>query len=107
MNQSLLYHAFGVRRGYEYVRTVYGAGCIRFVLVARQELLVCSRCNSAEVSRKGRRFRQLQTVPVGFKHVWLASEVPQCQCRACGHHFKVLLHYHTGELVRLSFFHCC
>src|SRR5664279_3356940 len=45
MNRSLLYHAFGVRKGYDYVRTVYGAGCIRFVLAARQELLVCPRCH--------------------------------------------------------------
>lgn len=89
MNQRLLCHAFGIRKGYEYVRTVYGDGCISFVLVARQELLVCPRCHSAEVSRKGRRFRQLQTVPIGFKPVWLVTEVPQCQCRACGQSFEV------------------
>src|ERR1019366_1320933 len=61
MNGSLLHHAFGVRKGYDYVRTVYGGGCIRFVLAARQELLVCPRCHSAQVKRKGRRFRELQT----------------------------------------------
>jgi hypothetical protein len=85
----LLYHAFGIRKGYEYVRTVYGDGCISFVLVARQELLVCPRCHSAEVSRKGRRFRQLQTVPIGFKRVWLVTEVPLCKCLACGQSFEV------------------
>ena len=85
----MLYHAFGIRKGYEYVRTVYGDGCISFVLVARQELLVCPRCHSDEVSRKGRRFRQLQTVPIGFKRVWLVTEVPQCQCRVCGQSFEV------------------
>jgi transposase len=67
MSQSLLYHAFGVRKGYDYVRTLYGDGCIRFVLGVRQELFVCPKCKSAEVSRKGRRFRQLQTVPIGLK----------------------------------------
>ena len=71
MNRSLLYHAFGVRKGYDYVRTVYGDGCIRFVLAARQELLICPRCHSAQVKRKGRRFRELQTVPIGLKRVWL------------------------------------
>jgi Zn finger protein HypA/HybF involved in hydrogenase expression len=89
VSQSLLYHAFGIRKGYEYVRTVYGDGCISFVLVARQELLVCPRCHSAEVSRKGRRFRQLQTVPIGFKRMWLVTEVPQCKCLACGQSFEV------------------
>ena len=85
----MLYHAFGIRKGYDYVRTVYGEGCISFVLVTRQELLVCPRCHSAEVSRKGRRFRQLQTVPIGLKRVWLVTEVPQCECLACGQSFEV------------------
>src|SRR5664279_515696 len=76
MNRSLLYHAFGVRKGYDYVRTVYGTGCIRFVLGAR-ELLVCPRCHGAQVKRKGRRFRELQTVPIGLKRVWLVTEVPR------------------------------
>ncbi len=32
MSQSLLYHAFGVREGYDYVETLYDDGCVRFVL---------------------------------------------------------------------------
>ena len=85
----MLYHAFGVRKGYEYVRTLYEDGCIRFVLGARQELLVCPRCHSAQVKRKGRRFRELQTVPIGLKRVWLVTEVPQCECLGCGQSFEV------------------
>ena len=85
----MLYHAFGVREGYDYVRTEYADGCIRFILAVRQELLVCPKCQSAEVSRKGRRFRELQTVPIGLKPVWLVTEVPQCECRACGQRFEV------------------
>jgi transposase len=89
MSQSLLYHAFGVRAGYDYVRTFYENGGIQFLLVVRDELLVCPRCGSRHVSRKGRRFRELQTVPIGFKQVWLVTEVPQCQCLACGQRFEV------------------
>ena len=89
MSQSLLYHAFGVRKGYDYVRTLYEDGCIRFVLATRQELLVCPKCHSAEVNRKGRRFRELQTVPIGLKREWLGTEVPQCQCLAGGQSFEV------------------
>jgi len=87
--RSLLYHAFGVRKGYDYVRTLYGEGSIRFVLAARQELLVCPRCHSVRVSRKGRRLRELQTVPIGLKRVWLVTEVPQCKCLRCGQSFEV------------------
>ena len=89
MSQSLLYHAFGVREGYEYWRTEYADGCIRFFLLVKPELLVCPRCRSRQVSRKGRRFRQLQTVPIGLKPVFLVPEVPQCACRNCGGSFEI------------------
>lgn len=89
MSQSLLYHAFGVRGGYEYWRTEYGEGCVRFFLTVKPEALVCPHCRSREVSRKGRRFRQLQTVPIGLKPVFLVTEVPKCQCRDCGQTFEV------------------
>ena len=42
-----------------------------------------------QVKRKGRRFRELQTVPIGLKRVWLVTEVPQCECLACGQSFEV------------------
>jgi transposase len=81
MSQSLLYHAFGVRDGYNYVRTLYEEGCIRFVLEVRPELVVCPDCHSQDIARKGRRFRDLQTVPIGLKPVFLVTEVPKCECR--------------------------
>ena len=89
MNQSLLSHGFGVREGYEYGKTEYGEGCVRFFLLCKPERLVCPHCQSREVSRKGRRFRELQTVPIGLMPVFLVTEVPQCQCRDCGQRFEV------------------
>jgi len=49
MSQSLLYHAFGVREGYEYWRTEYADGCVRFFLLVKPELLVCRWCQSRAV----------------------------------------------------------
>ena len=88
MSQSLLYHAFGVREGYEYWKTEYGEGCVRFFLTVKPDHVVCPACGSREVSRKGRRFRELQTVPIGLKPVFLITEVPKCQCRECGRRFE-------------------
>lgn len=85
----MLYHAFGVREGYKYWRAEYADGCIRFFLLVKPELLVCPRCQSREVSRKGRRWRDLQTVPIGLKPVFLVTEVPQCTCRNCGRSFEL------------------
>ena len=89
MSQSLLYHAFGIREGYEYMSTTYEGGRVRFVLGVKPEWLICPRCGSATVARKGRRLRELQTVPIGLMPVFLVTEVPKCQCKICGHRFEV------------------
>jgi hypothetical protein len=58
-------------------------------LLAKPELLVCPRGPSREISRKGRRFRELQTLPIGLKQVFLVTEAPQGQCRSCGHSLEI------------------
>ncbi len=90
MSQSLLYHAFGVRDGYEYVRTAYVEGRVEFHLAVREELLVCPECRSTtEVIRKGKRTRRIRSVPIGFKPVVLVTEVPRCFCKGCQKAFEV------------------
>ena len=89
MSQSLLYHAFGVREGYEYVRTEYHDGAVQFHLVAKQDQFVCPECQSRNVIRKGARKRSLQTVPIGLKPVFLVTEVPKCECKDCGAKFEL------------------
>jgi transposase len=89
MSQSLLYHAFGVRGGYDYEETLYQDGCIRFVLSVRADLLVCPNCGGKDINRKGRRYRELQPVPIGLKPVWLVTEIPKCRCGQCGKRFEV------------------
>lgn len=89
MSQSLLYHAFGVREGYDYVRTEYHHGTVEFHLAVQSERLICPLCQATEVIRKGKRFRRIQTVPIGLKPVFLVTEVPRCRCRSCGQVFEV------------------
>ena len=89
MSQSLLYHAFGVREGYEYRRTSYEGGGVQFHVVVKDELLVCPQCGSPTVVRMGKRTRRLRTVPIGLKPTTLVVEVPRCRCNDCGKHFAV------------------
>jgi transposase len=89
VSQSLLYHAFGVREGYEYVRTEYHHGTVEFHLAVQSQLLVCPHCQVRDVIRKGKRIRRIQTVPIGRKPVFLVTEVPRCQCRQCDAVFEV------------------
>jgi len=63
MSQSLLYHAFGVRDGYEYVKTEYGEGRVEFHLVVKEQKLVCPKCGAGPAMRRGKRWRRLRTVP--------------------------------------------
>ena len=89
MSQSLLYHAFGVREGYQYVRTEYHDGAVQFHLAVKADQFVCPECGSRDVIRKGSRERSLQTVPIGFKRVLLVTEVPKCECKGCGAKFEL------------------
>ena len=89
MSQSLLYHAFGVREGYQYVCTNYPAGAVEFTLKVKSELFVCPVCHSTRVIRKVRRWRRIRTVPIGFKTVWLKTEVPSAHCQDCHKSFEV------------------
>jgi predicted RNA-binding Zn-ribbon protein involved in translation (DUF1610 family) len=90
VNQSLLQKAFGVSWHYRCVRVDYECGSVQFHLDLKAEALVCPQCGSAEaVIRKGRRCRLLQTVPIGLKPVYLATEVARCQCRRCEVIFEI------------------
>lgn len=89
MSQSLLYHAFGVREGYDYVRTEYHQGTVQFHLAVKDECLACPECESRNVIRKGGRERSLQTIPIGLKPVFLVTEVPRCECKDCGARFEI------------------
>jgi transposase len=89
MNECILTNVFGIEDGYELVRSEDGVDSVRLHLKVRDARLICPECESHEVSRKGRRHRSLQTVPIGLTPVYLVAEVPDCQCRECGHRFEV------------------
>lgn len=89
MSQSLLYHAFGVRHGYEYRSTKYVEGAVEFHLAAKEELLRCPECGHQPCRRRGSRVRRIAAPPIGLKPVYLVTEVPACQCQECGKTFEV------------------
>lgn len=90
MSKSLLYHAFGIREGYDYQRTEYIEGRTEFTLLVQDKLLKCPECGQREsVIRKGYRERRIQSVPIGMRETWLRVEVPRCHCKACKKTFEV------------------
>jgi len=89
MNQSLLYHAFGVRDGYDYQRTDFVEGRVEFHLAVKEKMLRCPDCGHGPCVRRGKRIRRLATVPIGLKPTVLVVEVPACRCQNCGKTFEV------------------
>ena len=89
MSKSILTEVFGVAEGYELVRTEYEGDFLRLHLDVQDSQFLCPACGSREVSRKGRRHRELQTVPIGLTPVYLRTEVPDCACRDCGARFEL------------------
>jgi transposase len=83
MSTSLIYHGFGLR-GYDYVRHDFVAGNILLTVRPKDELIRCPCCRSRDVVRHGVAERWVQTVPIGFKPVWLVIPVQRVECRNCG-----------------------
>ena len=83
MSTSFIYHAFGLQ-GYDYVRQSFIAGSVILWIRPKAKLIRCPKCKSFKVIRRGSSERWLRAVPIGFKPVWLAVEVPRVQCRDCG-----------------------
>jgi len=57
---------------------------IEFTLAVKKELRVCPTCRSEQVVRKGKRYRWIQTVPIGFRPVTLKTEVPRVNAKPVG-----------------------
>ncbi len=83
MSTSLLYHAYGIQ-GYDYVRTRYEGGKIRFTIRHRFHKLRCAVCNSHDVFRRGQKERTFRGPPMGSKLVEITLAVQRVECRKCG-----------------------
>jgi hypothetical protein len=84
MSQSLLYHAFGVREGYEYRSTKYVEGRVEFHLAVKDESIHCPHCQGREYRWRGRRKRRFNTLPIGSNEMVWVVEVPKFECLGCG-----------------------
>ena len=74
MSTSLLYHAYGIQ-GYDYVRTRYEDGKIKFTIRHRPNKLRCAICGSHDVICRGQRERTFRVPPMGSKLVEITLAV--------------------------------
>lgn len=85
----MLHEIFGVSRSYYSTVTEVKDGGVFIAVHPRESLYRCPDCRSPEVIRKGKRFRRVQTLPIGFHPVYLEVEVPRCACNLCGRIFEL------------------
>jgi transposase len=82
MSTSILYHGFGVR-DYRYLRTEYREGQVIFHIEKSPEKRCCAECGSRDVIKKGKFIRELRTLPIGRRRVFLAVHLHRLFCRSC------------------------
>lgn len=83
MSTSILYHGFGVT-GYRYLKTEYKGGTVIFHIEKLREKQICADCGSRKVIKKGSITRQLRTLPIGRKKVFLLMHLHRLYCLCCG-----------------------
>ncbi len=83
MSTSLIYHGFGVY-GYKYFKTEYREGKIFIHIKKKPEYQYCADCESRNVARKGYVERELKTLPIGKKSVYMVLHLHRLYCRDCG-----------------------
>lgn len=92
MSTSLLYHAFGTR-GYCHVNTKYKEGAVIFTIEQDMTSLRCAHCNSPLVIRRGQKWRQFRTVPIGSRTVWVRLAIQRVHCMLCCLVRQVKIHF--------------
>src|SRR6476660_7860815 len=83
MSTSVLYQAFGIRGGYEYVRTEYVEGEVLISIRQRRETLRCSQCDSLDVHVKTHEHRVFRGLPIGSRPVRIHLPIARVACQRC------------------------
>jgi len=79
MSTSLIYHGFGAV-GYTYLRTEYREGKIFIHIEKKLEYQYCADSKSRDVAKKGQVKRELKTLPIGKKNVYLIVNLHRLYC---------------------------
>ena len=82
MSTSFVYHALGVS-DQKYKSTGYKNGEIIFEITPKPKALRCSLCNAKSVIKRGVVIRDIRTVPIGSKTIWLRSHIQRVWCPFC------------------------
>jgi len=98
MSASILYHCFGLVK-INYLKTEFIKGKVIFWIELKDK--ECAHCHSPRVIQRGRKIRQLKTVPIGGKPVLINLNLRRLKCQNCN--YLALESYHQIAEARKHF----
>ena len=84
MSITLIYHLFGIRAKYKYIRHEYKKGAIYFTIERPLDACRCVHCGSKRIRSRGKKERILRNVPVGRKRTYIKVRLKRLECLECG-----------------------
>ena len=82
MSTSLIYHAFGAV-GYRYLKEEHKKGKMYLHIEKHPDKRRCPICGSSEVILKGQFQRDIRTLPIGKRPVFLVLHLHRLYCKSC------------------------
>ena len=83
MSISLIYHAFGIKAKYEYIRQEFKKGAVYFTVERPIYECSCAGCGSKNVRSRGMKTRIFRNVPIGCKATYLILRFRRLECLEC------------------------
>ena len=71
MSISLIYHAFGIKTKYEYIKQTYKHGAVYFTIERPFHDCQCRHCGSRTIRSRGKKVRLFRSVPIGSKATFI------------------------------------
>jgi transposase len=82
MSTSFVYHALGLRDQF-YKRTRFLRGAVIIEIFPKPEAIRCPECHSRSVEKRGTIRRDIRTIPIGSKPIFLRTIIQRVWCPFC------------------------
>lgn len=83
MARSLIYHAFGIKAKYEYIKQEFRNGSVYFTIERQLYECKCASCGSSKVRSRGQKERTFRNVPIGSKATFIVLRFRRLECLDC------------------------
>lgn len=83
MSISLIYHAFGIKTKYEYIKHDFKNGSVYFTIERPFHDCQCRHCGSRTIRSRGKKVRLFKSVPIGSKATFIVLRFRRLECLTC------------------------